>query len=71
MVLCLAYCDGTKSEKTVSDNRTSTTKESILETNVGNEAKLEYVTYSQLCKSPLNVRKKALIEIGGLAPIYR
>ena len=43
-----ACCDGPKPEKIVSDNRTSTTQESILETNVGNEGTLEYVGYSQL-----------------------
>lgn len=50
----------------MSDNRKSSNKESILETSVGNEARLEYLVYSQLCKSPLNVRKKALTEIEGL-----
>jgi hypothetical protein len=41
----------------VSDNRKSSNKESVHETKVGNEAKLEYVVYAHLWKSPLNARK--------------
>jgi ParB family chromosome partitioning protein len=52
---------------TVSDNRKSSNKGSVHETKVGNEAKLEYVVYAHLWKSPLNARKKALTEIEGLA----
>lgn len=41
--------------------------ESVLETNFGNEAQIEYVPYGRLCRSPLNVRKKASTGIEALA----
>ncbi len=42
------------------------TKAKLLKVDTGS-AKVEYVAYSLLCKSPLNVRKKALAGIEGLA----
>jgi ParB family chromosome partitioning protein len=41
--------------------------ETILETNFGNEAQIEYVAYGLLCRSPSNVRKKAPTGIEELA----
>jgi len=41
--------------------------ESVLEANFGNEAQIEYVPYGRLCRSPLNVRKKAPTGIEALA----
>lgn len=41
--------------------------ESVLEANFGNEAQIEYVPYERLCRSPLNVRKKAPTGIEALA----
>jgi len=41
--------------------------ESVPEASVGNEAKIEYVPYARLCRSPLNVRKKAPTGIEPLA----
>ncbi|MDR6495206.1 hypothetical protein J2797_005122 [Paraburkholderia terricola] len=41
--------------------------ESVSKASVGNEAKIEYVPYARLCRSPLNVRKKAPTGIGPLA----
>ena len=38
-----------------------------LETSFGNEAQIEYVPYGRLCRSPLNVRKKAPTGIEALA----
>ena len=39
---------------------------SVLETNLGNEAKIEYVALKRLRPSPLNVRRKAATGIAGL-----
>jgi ParB family chromosome partitioning protein len=41
--------------------------ETVLETNFGNEAQIEYVAYGLLCRSPSNVRKKAPTGIEELA----
>ncbi|MFM0363077.1 ParB/RepB/Spo0J family partition protein [Paraburkholderia sediminicola] len=41
--------------------------ESVHEANFGNEAQIEYVPYERLCRSPLNVRKKAPTGIEALA----
>jgi ParB family chromosome partitioning protein len=41
--------------------------ETVLETNFGNETKIEYVPYWLLCRSPSNVRKKAPTGIEELA----
>lgn len=38
-----------------------------LETSFGNKAQIEYVPYGRLCRSPLNVRKKAPTGIEALA----
>ena len=43
--------------------------QTILETNFGNQAPIEYVPYGLLCRSPLNVRKKAPTGIEELAII--
>ena len=39
----------------------------VPETRFGNEAQIEYVPYGRLCRSPLNVRKKAPTGIEALA----
>jgi ParB family chromosome partitioning protein len=41
--------------------------ESVLEASNGHEAQIEYVPYGRLCRSPLNVRKKAPTGIEALA----
>ena len=41
--------------------------ESVTEASFGNHAQIEYVPYGRLCRSPLNVRKKAPTGIEALA----
>lgn len=53
--------------KRVQNEAADAQSSNVLETNFGNEEKVEYVAYSSLCKSPLNVRKKAPTDIEGLA----
>jgi len=60
-----------QSENTLPNDETQTTEDGpatgLLETNFGNEKPMEYVPYSRLCASPLNVRTKPLTGIPEMA----